>query len=359
MRKMFLLLFCLVLLVSHSVVWASGNVDDVRTICKTEKKVSVEYPFVITGSKSVNEKINSEIGRTVDALVGEANTLGGGKVHYDLHRVDPGLISMSIIMTPQQGVEETMGLTFDRTSGEKRPLSYYYDKDELLKRAADGLKFLYDIDPAKGAVAPDTYYVDEDNNVIGIYHAGAVMDKSEGEIETDLTAAVTVAAEPVVTTEPAKQAPVYTGAGNKGTITGTEVRIRAGAGTDFAILGYFAKGEVVQVIKSDVVKGTKWYNVTRADGTSGWVAGDYCGLDNKTKAAVEAAAPVEKKGKIVGTDVRMRSEPNLNADVLDYFMNGEIVTILDAATGSDLTWTKVKRANGDVGWVSSAYCQEQ
>lgn len=354
MRKMFLLLFCLVFLGYHSVVWAADNGDDVRTICKTEKKVSVEYPFVITGSKSVNEKINSEIGRTVDALVGEANTLGGGKVHYDLHRVDTGLISMSIIMTPQQGVEETVGLTFDRTNGEKRPLSYYYAKDELLQRAADGLKFLYDIDPAKGAVAPDTYYVDEDNNVIGIYHAGAVMDKSEGEIETDLTAATPAATEPAATTETA--APAYTGTGNKGTITGTEVRIRAGAGTDYAILGYFSKDEIVQVIKSAVVNGMKWYNIARADGTNGWVAADYCALDSTTAKAV---APTVKQGRITGTEVRMRSEPNLNADILDYFTKGEIVTILDAATGSDLTWTKVKRANGDIGWVSSAYCEEQ
>lgn len=60
----------------------------------------------------------------------------------------------------------------------------------------------------------------------------------------------------------------------------------------------------------------------------------------------------------MGTEVRMRSEPNLNADVLDYFTQGEVVTILDAATGSELTWTKVRRANGTVGWVSSAYCKE-
>ena len=356
MRKLFLLLFCLVLLSMQSVVWAESNVSDVRTIGKTEKKVSVEYPFVISGSKSVNEKINSEIGRNVDALIGEANTLGGGKVHYDLHRVDTLLISMSLIMTPQQGVEETVGLTFDRTTGEPRPISYYFNKAELLRRAADGLNFLYDIDTAKGAVAPDTYYVDEDSNIIGIYHAGAVMDKSEGEIQTDLTAAAPAATAkvPVV-----KAAPVYTGSGSKGTITGTDVRMRDAAGTASKVLGYFVKGEVVKVLKSDVVSGTKWYNVTRNDGVSGWVAGDYCDLDNKTEAVVEAAAPVEKQGRIMGTDVRMRSEANLNADVLDYFANGEKVIILDAATGSGLSWTKVKRANGDIGWVSSTYCQEQ
>ena len=370
MRKIFSLLCCLVLLGAQSMVWAADNVSDVRTIGKTEKKVIVEYPFIIKGSKSVNEKINSEIGKTVDSLVGEANTLCGGKVHYDMHRAAPELISMSIIMTPKQGVEETVGLTFDRTTGDKRPLSYYYNKDELLRRASDGLRYLYDVAPAKANVAPDTYYVDDDSNVIGIYHAGAVLDKSEGEIEVDLSAAATVT--PVAASIPVDTAPladatpvpdttsanaVATETIGQGTITGTEVRMRDGAGTASAILGYFTKGEVVQVLKSDMVNGSKWYNVRRTDGTSGWVAADYCGYGSDAKSDTEVSA--DKQGKIVGTDVRMRSEPSLDAEVMAYFTNGETVTILDTATGSALTWTKVKRSGGTIGWVSSTYCQEQ
>ncbi|MEA5091238.1 hypothetical protein SDC9_22564 [bioreactor metagenome] len=383
MRKIFSLLCCLLLLGVQGMAWAADSVSDVRTIEKTEKKVIVEYPFIIKGSKSINEKINSEIGKTVDSLVAEANTLGGGKVHYDMHRVAPELISMSIIMTPKQGVEETVGLTFDRNTGDKRPLSYYYNKEELLRRAADGLKYLYNVAPAKANVAPDTYYVDEDSNVIGIYHAGAVLDKSEGEIEVDLSASApttpVAAALPVVDNTPVTDSPPAvdttpaadstpatdsTAANNipeetigQGTITGTEVRMRNGAGTTSAILGYFTKGEVVQVLKSETVNGAKWYNVRRADGTTGWVSADYCGFSGDAVSEVET--PVEKLGKIVGTEVRMRSEPSLDAAVLAYFNNGETVTILDTATGSALNWTKVKRSGGAIGWVSSAYCQEQ
>ena len=54
----------------------------------------------------------------------------------------------------------------------------------------------------------------------------------------------------------------------------------------------------------------------------------------------------------------MRSDPNQNADVLDYFEKGEIVTILAAADGGGLNWTKVERENGDIGWVASDYLQE-
>ena len=154
-------------------------------------------------------------------------------------------------------------------------------------------------------------------------------------------------------------AAVSTDTSTQGTITGTEVRMRDGAGTASAILGYFAKGEGVQVLKSDMVDGAKWYNVRRNDGTSGWVSADYCALSGEAKVEVEAAAPVEKSGKIVGTDVRMRREPSLDADILDYFTNGESVSILDTAGSGNSSWTKVKRANGTIGWVFSAYCKEE
>lgn len=61
-----------------------------------------------------------------------------------------------------------------------------------------------------------------------------------------------------------------------GTIIGTEVRMRKGAGTDTEILGYFENGEKVEVLKSNVNEGRKWYEVSRKDGTLGWVAGEYC-----------------------------------------------------------------------------------
>lgn len=142
-----------------------------------------------------------------------------------------------------------------------------------------------------------------------------------------------------------------------GTIIGTEVRMRKGAGTDTEILGYFEDGEKVEVLKSNVNEGRKWYEVSRKDGTLGWVAGEYCRVPEGS--LIPSVTRLEdRKGRITGTEVRMRSDPNQNGDVLDYFTKGEIVTILDAADGSGLHWTKVQRENGDIGWVASAYCEE-
>ena len=142
-----------------------------------------------------------------------------------------------------------------------------------------------------------------------------------------------------------------------GTIIGTEVRMRKGAGTDTEILGYFEDGEMVEVLKSNVNEGRKWYEVSRKDGTLGWVAGEECRVQAGALIPSETRLQ-DRKGRITGTEVRMRSDPSPNGDVLDYFAKGEIVTILDAADGGGIHWTKVERENGDIGWVASDYCQE-
>ena len=142
-----------------------------------------------------------------------------------------------------------------------------------------------------------------------------------------------------------------------GTIIGTEVRMRKGAGTDTEILGYFEDGEKVEVLKSNVNEGRKWYEVSRKDGSLGWVAGEYCRVQEGDLIPSETRLQ-DRKGRITGTEVRMRSDPSQNGDVLDYFAKGEIVTILDAADGGGIHWTKVERENGDIGCVASDYCQK-
>lgn len=61
---------------------------------------------------------------------------------------------------------------------------------------------------------------------------------------------------------------------NKGIITGTEVRIRSGAGTESEILGYFNKGETVDIL--DTASG--WIKVKRSNGTVGWVSSQFCSI---------------------------------------------------------------------------------
>lgn len=506
-------------------VLAADTPIPVKTVTRSEHKVEVECPQVVGGNASATEKINSALSRQVASYVSEASTLGGGKVHYDVHKADDNVISLTLVMTPRTGVEETQGMTFDRKTGAQKPLSSYYNSTELAQRSENGLRYLYDVDEAKLKTLPDTYYVDRDGSIIGLYHAGAVLDKAEGEIEINLSAADVednsdiytdtdeedntmakgstdsdaeqdakaatekaaqdqekeqakikamrerakkeaeekaawekkqadakaaeeaaakkaaaeqaakekeeqekaakeaaeqAASQPKETMkervaeyearekarqeEEAKREAEEKAAREKaaeedrkaaeekarqeqaareaaeaeqrakeaalaaeqakaaeasqwvtGTITGTDVRMRNGAGLDTDVVGYFEKGESVKVMDSDAASGRKWYRVQRADGSRGWVAADYCqigggesGTDSDTGAA--------RTGTITGTDVRVRGSASLSGDILDYYQNGEIVTILDEVNADGIHWFKVSRSSGETGWVAAQYC---
>lgn len=571
------LMSCLVLGATPAPVWAADASGAVKTLTRTENKVTVECPQVTGGSRAADEKINRALSSQAASFASEASTLGGGKVHYDVHKSDGELISFTLVMTPNMGVEESLGMTFDRKTGDLRPLSYYYTKDQLAGLAQNGLQYLYDVDPAKLQTLPDTYYVDKDGSLIGVYHAGAVLDKSEGEIEINLSAAgmdadgnVTAAPidhssgsaeetpapadtadkpagaavatgestgtglaklrariaarekaqdeaqakadakakakaekearaeakakaeeqarkeaaqaaktqsaketkaaevaadsptavakgadaagktaaaaakqaapEPKPEVQKAEQAPARpmtvkekvaaiqaqeakeeaareearmkelvaireaaekraaeekarraaeeraaeearraaeaaaeaerqaeaqrqaeaaraaaavldTDVSGAGVITGTEVRMRDGAGLDSGVIGVFSQGESVQVLGSARADGMTWYKVSRSDGSTGYVAADYCSLGSGDGSAGAS-------GTITGTEVRMRASYSTDSEVLGYFENGETVAILDDVTSAGQRWLKVRRSDGSVGWVSADFCTQ-
>lgn len=643
------LMSCLVLGTASAPVWAADLDVPVKTLTSTDKKVTIECPQVVGGNKSADEKINRALSSQVASFVSEASTLGGGKVHYDVHKADDDVISFTIVMTPTMGVEESQGMTFDRKTGQLRPLTYYYTNDQLHVLAENGLKYLYDVDQSKLQTLPDTYYIDKDGSLIGLYHAGAVLDKSEGEIEVNLSAAgvdddgnvveapishpsnekaqavkaadsddqtqdqtetgkgkglsnlqkraaareaarqkaaeekaqkeaakkaakekkqeaeqeqaddaqakadiaklaaqyradkaadakldaqiaadqkaqlaqeaaakkaaaekakrdaqekaeaekararaaelrknaqkkehkdnavkigtgaavvgevakaaatkpaaVTKAAADTVKaatetkqetkTAPKAEAKVETPAkpmtvkekvamieaeearkeaeeeaarmkqlvaikeaaekkaaeekarreaaeraaaeerarqeeaarqaeaerqaataeaarqaaaavdydtNGSGVITGTDVRMRSGAGIDANVIGVFDNGETVQVMASAQADGTTWYQVQRSDGSTGWVSADYCSMNGGTASA--------STGTITGTDVRMRASYSTDSDVLGYFDNGETVTILDDVTSNGQRWLQVQRSDGSTGWVAADFVAE-
>lgn len=77
------------------------------------------------------------------------------------------------------------------------------------------------------------------------------------------------------------------------------------------------------------------------------------GNQKKTAPAPKAPAKQQVKyGRITGEDVRMRDMATTSSRVLDYFDKGEEVTVLGSKNG----WYRVKRKNGQQGWVSSQFC---
>ncbi|MDO4177610.1 MAG: SH3 domain-containing protein [Phascolarctobacterium sp.] len=67
-------------------------------------------------------------------------------------------------------------------------------------------------------------------------------------------------------------------------------------------------------------------------------------------------------GAIKGTEVRFRAEPNTNCQVLGYFEQGELISLLgfcQSVQGFDKPWdwARVQRENGQEGYVSAQFVQ--
>lgn len=139
-----------------------------------------------------------------------------------------------------------------------------------------------------------------------------------------------------------------------GYIAGTDVRIRTGPGTGYDVAGFFDENESVQI--TDEIGD--WYQVTRQNGYTGWVSKDFC---RKGTAPYVSKPPKSSKQSnvltayISGTEVRMRTAPNTNSSIMGYFNNQEVVEIIDDSGN----WYKVRRSNGDVGWVSGQFCKRR
>lgn len=124
-----------------------------------------------------------------------------------------------------------------------------------------------------------------------------------------------------------------------GTIQGTQVRFRKGAGVNTAVLGSFQPGDTMSVLGVDGC----WYRVVFR-GMEGYVHSDYLSISRSGGAAGETI------GIITGTDVRFRAGAGTNYKILGVFPQGASTTVL----GTVGEWYQV-RYNGTVGYVHSAY----
>lgn len=86
-------------------------------------------------------------------------------------------------------------------------------------------------------------------------------------------------------------------AAESGTVTGDDVRVRSGAGTQFDVLTYVNKGDKVSVLEETKdTAGDKWYKVTTAGGVTGYIFGTYVTVDvsYKPDADFEAYLTAQK-----------------------------------------------------------------
>ena len=324
---------------------------NIRTVTRNEELFDAEYPMVYgLASEDVQDLINADIDKYVQRFyTGVENAGIKGKLRYFIYKNANNTLSVTLKIdnntADKKKAVTTYGLNYNLITGKTIDLSNYCNKEALLNRAQDGLRYVYKLEKDKTLLYPDNYNIDTDDNIIAVYHAGAIADKALGEIEVDLTAADETR---VKETPPGGMTEKL----EEGIIAGTDVRLRQQQGLNTKIIGVLQDGESVRLGKQQTADGLSWTYVVRKNNDAGWVATQYC-----KKTAESVTANNTEKGIIVGEDVRLRSEPNLNADIMDLFTKGENVEIIERLNAYDRDWCKVKRSNGSVGWVAAEYCE--
>ncbi|MGI6226476.1 MAG: SH3 domain-containing protein [Peptococcales bacterium] len=120
-----------------------------------------------------------------------------------------------------------------------------------------------------------------------------------------------------------------------GKVTGNNVNVRKGPGTQYARIANLSADQFVTIIDEK----DNWFQTKLADGTVGWIAGWLVNDENQNleKAVVE------------GSVVNIRKGPGTEYEVTGQVKAGSLLTILK----SENNWCLVKLPDGKQGWVAS------
>ena len=143
-----------------------------------------------------------------------------------------------------------------------------------------------------------------------------------------------------------------TAPGNE-TVTGTvnvssQLRIRAGAGTSYAVTGYLYNKDKVTVTEQKTVNGTTWGKVPK-----GWISMDYVTLDGTSAPGQSQTQAPESSGdtRTVTADcLKVRASASTAAKVVSYLKKGVKVQILETKTVGSINWGRTAK-----GWISLKY----
>lgn len=127
-----------------------------------------------------------------------------------------------------------------------------------------------------------------------------------------------------------------------------QLRVRTGPGTNFRIIGYLNKGQVVSVLEDN----ENWLKISAGFG-DGWVAREYLDFKDKTNNNSEQ----ENNNKSIGTGtvtetLNIRSEPSTTGIVIGKLAKGVSVSIYS----KENNWLEIKYSNQSA-WVSADFVQ--
>ncbi|MFZ5799167.1 MAG: peptide-binding protein [Desulfobulbus sp.] len=117
-------------------------------------------------------------------------------------------------------------------------------------------------------------------------------------------------------------------------ITGNEINMRSGPGTNYRVLWTLGQGFPLKVLKSS----GDWYRVSDFEGTIGWVHRSVVG---------KTPHMIVKTNKNTKKQINIRSGPGTNFKVVAKAHYGVVLKTLEQKSG----WVKVEHEQGVTGWV--------
>lgn len=160
-------------------------------------------------------------------------------------------------------------------------------------------------------------------------------------------------------TEPEPSEPENTSV--MGTVTGSDLRIREGAGTSYKTVGFFQKGDRVEILEQTTVGSMNWGRTEK-----GWISLTYVKLDETVKEPVpeettpEQTEPEETQpnqpetttvtGTVTATELRVRENAGTSYKTLSVLKKGAKVEIYETKTVNGMTWGRISD-----GWISLSY----
>lgn len=128
-------------------------------------------------------------------------------------------------------------------------------------------------------------------------------------------------------------------------VTGSEVNLRSGPGTNYRVIDCLTRGDTVTVTDRS---GSTWYAVDY-NGQSGFMAADYLHINEDDFGGLTIPSS-NGTGYINAMYVRFRSGPSGSSSILGEYNRGKAVTI----TGTAGDWTACT-IDGQAGYVHSQY----
>jgi uncharacterized protein YgiM (DUF1202 family) len=178
----------------------------------------------------------------------------------------------------------------------------------------------------------------------GRYEGGWICMRSNVKLETvteEIQGGNTEPEKPVEPQPPVEPEPPEVVTKTFGTVTYSYLRIRAGAGTNFASLGQLKKGERVEILETKTAGGVRWGRFEK-----GWI----CLTGYVELETVKVEQPKEETGIITADVLNVRTGAGTNYSVTCQLVQGTKVVILEKKTVNGTVWGRIEQ-----GWISMDY----